>query len=341
MEDEKKELKKDDNYVLENMTLELEMIKDDTISSPENTLKEEEFRVKSIKKEEVVDTPKKEKKRNINPAFESNNDQEKLEEDKPKKKNKAPIIIFILLLLICVGAFIFIFTQGDKKEKEEKDKPKADTTEISVSDATDIVRFFEYDDKVFKDDGIECNGRLAKFFKDKTFEVKDIDEDLANSYIVKKAYEEELVESAGNDDDITNFEINLDAYKNYSKTLFGDSYEEKIKNKITYSNIECLLDEGESKYACEVKYTVQVVSCTDGNVSYKVEKATYKDNEVNVYVKVLFKKDDKFYSDYAKEKVLKSDIIDDAFEELQKGNYIMKFKKNNNDYTFISSSLVK
>ena len=78
------------------------------------------------------------------------------------------------------------------------------------------------------------------------------------------------------------------------------------------------------------------------NIINSIKKANKQGDIYKINLKVVFKLEDKYYSNYAKTNVIEDvTSYEEALAKLEKANYTMTFKKVNNHYVFVSSNLVK
>ena len=382
MDEDKKDLMKDENYVLENITQEIEMIKDNTIPSPENALKEEEFIVETVKVEESVEVPVvtsvntapinsepaaapseeqtiptvTESVQNEAPVVDTvNTDASEIVAnnvtgEEPKKKSKLPLILILVLLLGGVGAGVFFMTQGSsnkeepKKEEKKKEEPPVEKEEeIDIYDVTTIVSTFVYDDPSILEGESKCGSGSPVFFKDKTVTLKDISDEIIASYVIGYARNMKSTDCVSEKTDCISdgkLTITDDEYKLFATHLFGENVTPKFIEQVTNSTTVCIYDKDNHVYNCTNDKVA--ATCIYSNTSYKVVKASKKGDTYNAYLKVVFEKDGKFYSDYERTKEIEEvKTSKEAFEKIEEANYYMTFKKASEHYQFVSASLVK
>jgi len=382
MEDENKKEEQDENYVLENVTQELEMIKDDTVPVSENTLSAEELTVDIIKKEEEemnsapVVAPKNDNAElilgaeapttapvvnpepttapvpTVEPASTEEavkpegTDEAPVSEEPKKKSSKLPVIILLLLLVSAVvGLVIFIMGNNssnnkpeekpeEKEEEKKEEEPKEE--DFDLEEAKKVYENYFYDDYNIKDDEKNCNGKLSIFFKDSDVDLSKLSDEVISSYIVRYA----ISVKAEGATEPKEFMLTKEEFGEFAKKVFGKDYAIKDYAEAKYEKTVCSFDEETQKYSC--LYTPNDEKCNDGNVSEKLIKATIKGDELKLTFKVVFKNDNKFYSDYAKTvEIAEATTVDDAMDKLEKENYTMTFKKESNKYIFVSANLVK
>ena len=371
MDEDKKDLMQDENYVLENITQEIEMIKDDTIPVPENTLKEEELIVETPKVEESVEAPivtsdniapvstQEPTVAPVEPApvvdtvnTEANTIvSENVNKEDAKKKSKLPIILILIILLAGVGAGVYFLTKGnntstkpEEKKEEKKEEEKEKEEEYDVEKAGYMLDNFIFDHFHILDDDVKCAGLLSVFFKGKEITSKDLSDEVVGSYIAgyaSKAKSVDCVSSestdciGGND----KFTMTLDEYKLFGSHLFGESRSYNIIPKLNYRSTECLYDEDTKTYNCtnNISYT----GCTYYFEEHKLVKASKQGDIFRLYFKVVFEKDNKFYSDFEKTKEIEAVSATEAIEKIDESNYMITLKKVSSHYEFINSNIVK
>ena len=383
MDENKKDLMKDENYVLENITQEIEMIKDNTIPSPENALKEEEFIVETVKVEESVEVPVvtsvntapittepasstpseetviptvTEPVTNETPVVDTvNTDASEIvansvTSEEPKKKSKLPLILLLILLLGGACGGVFFMTQGNsnkeepKKEEKKKEEPPVEKEEeIEVYEISTVVSTFVYDDPSILEGESKCGSGSPVFFKDKTVTLKDISDEIIASYVIGYARNMKSTDCASEMTDCISdgkLTITDEEYKLFATHLFGDKVTPKFIEQVTNLTTVCIYDKDNHVYNCT--NDKMAATCIYSNASYEIAKASKKGDTYNAYLKVVFEKDGKFYSDYERTKEIEEvKTYKEAFEKLEEANYYMTFKKVSNHYQFVSASLVK
>ena len=265
-------------------------------------------------------------------------EEEKKKEESSKKSPVGIVILVVVLMVLCIGGGYFASEKGIfKKDNSEKTNVK----EVDDEEKNPIITNYEVDDEKVTDliehllsigSGRSC-GPIETYAKDSKVEAKDLD-NLTIYHIIENA------EFYNNKDSFTLDEMNA-AIKKY---FYGDiSFDPE---SINYRGVTC----PRFNYDSNTKtFTKQATACGGAcgpSSTYKLIKAVDTDGTLKLDLKVIFAKDENYYSDYQRTNQIGalSDISDsDAKSRLfDKGSdYQFTFKLVDGNYVFVSSELIK
>ena len=287
------------------------------------------------KKAEVLE----EKKEEVKPEVK----QEVNIEPQKKKNSVLSIILVIILMAAClvVGYFIndagiFNFSeekevkQEEKEKKEEKKEPVVTNYAVTDEKVANLIRNIHAIGS-----GVN-NCDITEFY---TNDKKVVASDVPNLMAYHIAEKNEFLEKSS---------FTLDDMNKAIKKYLGKDYQFD-PTKIDYKGVTC----PQFNYDSNNKvFNKQETACgwTCGpHADYKIVKAVDTDGLLKIDVKVIFysyEKNDSYYSDYAKTKVIGSQMqnynnasYDGLFDK--GSDYQFTFKLEDGNYVFVSSEPVK
>lgn len=259
--------------------------------------------------------------------------------EEKKKGNTGLIILIVLLLLLCVGMGAFIFVNKDKLtakentkttvENEKKDTKEGDCKELNVYDVTDSKIT-----NLISNMNMSIGGdwkHFELFVNDKKVEAKDVDQ-LTAYHMAERKYFSSDTKS-----------ISLEEFTKEVQKILGKDYEFKPES-INYKGASC----PQYNYDANTKtFNRQETACgwTSGpvGIKYIITKAVESDGLLEINIRVAFGDgSSKFYSDYARTKVLKEYSGSETdLDYSQAAPYKFTFKSEDGNFVFVSSEPVK
>ena len=283
------------------------------------------------------------------------------------KKSVGLIILFLIIGLIIgvVGGYFYHGMVVGVPKCEESTKSGTTKASVKIVDITDSV----VSDTMAKINRLTCDILPYRYFleKDKVT-AKDISNDVAlnlvdiNYYTGVRVDNKDKIKKDSNGNEY--FEVDAAEVEKQVKSILGDDYkfEHKTYKESTIAIFE--YDQNNNKY----KVIMQPFGCTVGPHApslNQVTKAEEKGNKLIITYKVLFGEDSipenpgdnyfaKYYKDYKHTQQIKQDDLDYVVQDnifvadsaslknLNLGStYQFTFEKQNDNYVFVSSELMK
>lgn len=240
------------------------------------------------------------------------------------KKNKKIIIAILLIILgagLVVGGYILSKNNSNKAKPKEKE-PKVEKADIEYSQ-----KLSDLYNGVTNAGASYCG--FYGLFTDKKMTVNDLSNEDIGKMIVYKLY------SSSNKDSAHSWEgavYSKEQIEETAKVLFGSDV------KFVHGKIgECpSVDYDASKG----QYVVSMNECDEVCDTYTTSSRIVQSKEtleglLEFSVRVVFAKDKKYYSDYAKTKVITAKDGEYSNIDYEKGSlYKVVFKKENDKYVF-------
>ena len=296
--------------------------------------------------------------------MEENKNQEIKKDDKKesRKNNKTfcvIIIAFVFALSFCCGIVLghIIFKNDNKNINSNDNIENKNDNNVKESEDTYIDIDLEKAKEIISNyslSSIDCVNYLSNFFKNEVT-VTDLDTEYVAAAVFNYAVKEEINNNKDFKNNISNYKLSIQKYREYASRLFGKDYEAKLVNSINISNksIGCLsfvLNDAKNEYSA-----IDLGPCGDICGFYKVNnKLVYakesKDKLVLGY-KVIFLgetiKDEngeiitKVYSDYDNKNFVAGIYDINNLDYKLGSDYEITFVKENDEYVFLNSKYIE